>query len=103
MSLSKPTIRGSLEYIGDNVPHPPVKRGLIRINGRKASVVSLETGGERGNRDIDTLRDVEVVEEANGVRITGTSLWMIAELKQSPANARVEIFVDPTGKCRNCS
>lgn len=105
MTLQKPTVRGSITYIGENQPHLPVKRGLMRMNGRKATLVSLETGGDDGARarDIDTLKDVEVVEEATGLRVTGTSLRMIAEQGCTVETARVEIFIDPTGKCPSCS
>ena len=98
MSNSKPRYTGSITYVDDI--QPAVHHGMILINGRKATLLDFD-GGEKG-RQIDVLRDVEVTEERDRVRVTGQSLFATRKIHLDEVDSQVEIIIDLTGKCKGC-
>ena len=100
MSNSKPFYTGSITYV-DGL-REPIRKGVVRINGGKATLLDAAVDDASKPVQVDVLRNVSVTEDRGEVHLSGQSLLAVRDMKLSGADSQVEVVVDLSGKCKGC-
>lgn len=94
---SRPRYTGSIRWADEMIP--TIKRGIVLINGNKATILDRDVGDGNKPQQVDVMRNVTVNETNGEVTLNGESLYAIKKIRAT--DSQVEVIVELQG-CKNC-